>query len=475
MSLHETLNKIRSAPIPNNEVAAKHQIVAPVLECLGWDPFDVLFEHPVGGKGGGKVDLALRGPDRIVALIEAKAPGIALQSNVDQIVGYAFREGADICALTTGVEWWLYLPMERYRFEERRFAVLKLQQDPVEQLAEDLRAFLSKDNLVQGKAEEQAKLVLQWQREAKHLETEIPKVWKQMVDRPADDLVDLLARHVYKEIGIRPAPEQVAAVLLGSRVPPAPKPGSSPGSGTNEPNETPPNLEMVAHVDDASGKRARVFELWGHRYEVANWSQLLVGVADILHERHGACFERILDATAGRSKQPVATRNPDAGGGLTPVGSSGIYIKTRGTAKTNLWRVHAYLEVLGHPTTDIRILCEDAGTQVVSPGRRASTKPRGFMLWGHRHRSSTWQELLVLVAEAIYRRHNTEFLRILDLRGRIHPHASRSPDDLRRPKAVGSSGIYIETNLSAKDIRKRARQFLEHLGHSPSDLEIVYD
>ena len=115
MSLHETLNKIRSAPVPNNEEAAKFQIIAPVLNSLGWDPFgqEVLYEYAVGGKGGGRVDIALDGPDHIVGLIEAKAPGQDLSKHVDQVIGYAFHQGVDICVLTTGLEWWLYLPMEK--------------------------------------------------------------------------------------------------------------------------------------------------------------------------------------------------------------------------------------------------------------------------------------------------------------------------------------------------------------------------
>ena len=117
MTLQERLETIRSSPAPQSEESAKFQILAPVLQSLGWDPFgpDVLYEHPVGegGKGsGGRADIALKGSGGVVALIEAKAPGADLNSHVAQVLRYAFHEGVDICVLTTGFEWWLYLPRE---------------------------------------------------------------------------------------------------------------------------------------------------------------------------------------------------------------------------------------------------------------------------------------------------------------------------------------------------------------------------
>ncbi len=77
MSLRERLETILSALPPSNEEAAKLQILAPVLQNLGWDPFgqEVLWEHPVGEGGRGRVDIALTSAREVVAPIEAKSPG----------------------------------------------------------------------------------------------------------------------------------------------------------------------------------------------------------------------------------------------------------------------------------------------------------------------------------------------------------------------------------------------------------------
>lgn len=66
MSLTEALDNIRSASVPPNEVTAKLQIVVPILQRLGWSLTrqQVVFEY---GVEGGRVDIALCGPDRVVA------------------------------------------------------------------------------------------------------------------------------------------------------------------------------------------------------------------------------------------------------------------------------------------------------------------------------------------------------------------------------------------------------------------------
>ncbi|MXZ98483.1 MAG: hypothetical protein F4076_02685 [Acidimicrobiaceae bacterium] len=120
MALREKLEQIRSNPRPTNEEAAKFQILAPILAELGWDPFglEILWEHSVGAtKGGGRVDIALKAEGSIRALIEAKAPGAQLSQHVDQVLMYAYREGVDICVLTDGLQWWLYLRRHPHEFD----------------------------------------------------------------------------------------------------------------------------------------------------------------------------------------------------------------------------------------------------------------------------------------------------------------------------------------------------------------------
>ncbi len=134
MSLRDTLERIRSSPPPSNEETSKFRILAPILAELEWDPAgkEVLWEYPVGGKkSGGKADIALTADGSIRAIVEAKAPGADLKQHIEQVLNYAFYEGVDICVLTDGLTWWLYLPREQGLPPKRRFAVLRLDKDPV--------------------------------------------------------------------------------------------------------------------------------------------------------------------------------------------------------------------------------------------------------------------------------------------------------------------------------------------------------
>ena len=364
MSLHDTLNKIRSAPVPKNEETAKFHILAPVLYDLGWDSSgqEVLFEYAVGGKGGGRVDIALDGPDHIVALIEAKAPGQDLSKHVDQVIGYAFHQGVDICVLTTGLEWWLYLPMEKGPPEKRLFVTLRIAEDRIEQLSDDLQAFLGRDNLLNGQAGRKAKQVLKARHLADRMKIELPKIWKSMVDGPDEELVALVRQRAYEKLDLRPDGQQVAAVLRGSPVPPV----VLPGPGKPKPPVDPPEPP---------------------------------------------------------SEAPISTPKP----------------KPRRT-----------------PTP--------------------STRPSGIRLWGEQYEVKYWIDVLRIVAEALHQRHGTDFDLVLAHRSkRGNPHASRNPDDLRHPTQVGATGIYLDKNLNAAAVRRRAEFFMKLLGHRPSDLEILFD
>ena len=263
------------------------------------------------------------------------------------MLGYAFYDGVDICVLTTGVEWWLYLPREAGLPEERRFATLQIRDDPIEQLADDLSTFLGKANLLSREAERRAKQVLEARREADRLNTEIPEVRKQMQAGPDDELVDLVRKRVYEKVNLRPAREQVAAVLRGSRVPLVVTP--DPPTPSPVPKPTPPDANRTA-TPKPTGIR-----LWEKRYDINYWKDIPIRVAEALHERHAADFDRVL--TLQGRKIPRASRNPyDLPRARAEVGSSGIYIHVHGSSTALKKSAIRMLELFGHDPADLEIL-----------------------------------------------------------------------------------------------------------------------
>ena len=352
MPLRDTLDRIRSSPAPPNEEAAKIQIITPILSALGWDPYgqlghhDVLYEHAVAGKAGGRVDIALDGPEHIVALIEAKAPGQDLAKHVDQVIGYAFHQGADICVLTNALEWWLYLPMESGPPEKRRFTILRIGEDRAEQLADDLHTFLGKENLANGKAREKAKQVLKARHQAAYLERKLPGVWNSMLTGPDDGLVELVTQRAYQELNLRPDRSQVAAILRGRSVPTVVPP--DPVTPQPVPKPKPPGPRP------APSNKPTGFRLWDRRHEFNTWTGMLITVAEALYLRHGPDFDRIL--TPRGRKRPWASRNPDDVIRAASVGDSRIHIDVNFSAVDMERRARSLLDFFDHDPADLEII-----------------------------------------------------------------------------------------------------------------------
>ena len=343
MSLRETLDIIRSAPEPPNEETTKLQIVVPILAELGWDARrqEIVYEHPVGGGKGGRVDIALMGPNRLVALIEVKRPGINLGHHVSQMLGYAFYEGVDICVLTTGLEWQLYLPMEHGPPEERRFTAFHIKRG--ENVETELETYLSKDNLLSGQAKEKAKKVLQ---NAK-IKAELPRIIQSILTEPDDELVELIRQQTEKSINLRPSRDQ-AIEALREQTSPTPKPGKP----VTPP--TPPPDDDLGIVDPKPPppKLTRI-RLWGEYHDVNHGIDVLILVTEALIRHHGADHLLNLRSPSGR---PYLSRDPDYFNRAKEVGSTGLYLNRNLPIYQLIKRAYTLLNRCGHPSSDLEIL-----------------------------------------------------------------------------------------------------------------------
>ena len=372
MGLRETVERIAamSRP-PANEEAAKIRVLLPILTELGWDVHDhrdsgeVLWEHPIGPGSGagqkGRADIALAKTGqghRLVCLIEAKSPKEDLSKHVDQLMGYAFHEGVDICVLTNGLEWWLYLPREPGPAASRRFAELRLGGSPHQQVADELEAYVGKASLQSGEAEGRAKEALSRLRDAERLQTEMPRVWRQMLDEPDQELVDLFTRRVCERTSLWPSPEATAAVLQGkpSDAVPAKWPGGPPGGRASSSPEV--SQESPQAAADKARTRPRAVVLWGNTTEVTRWTGVMVCVAEAVYQRHPHDFLERTKAMAGR-KRPFASLDPADLTRAGQIASSGVWVETNLSADDTLKKCKKMLEVFGYAASDLEVLIKE--------------------------------------------------------------------------------------------------------------------
>lgn len=371
MGLRETVEQVAAMPRPPaNEEAAKMRVLVPILAELGWDVHDhqhtgeVLWEHPIGPGSGagqkGRADIALATTGqghRLVCLIEAKSPHEDLSKHVDQLMGYAFHEGVDVCVLTNGLEWWLYLPREPGPAASRRFAELLIGSSPHQQVADELEAYVGKASLKSGEAERRAKEALSRLREAERLKAEMPRVWRRMLEEPDQELVDLFARRVYERTRLRPSPRVAATVLQGrpSDAVPVARPGDPP-KGT--PPRAPGSGKKSSKAVAGTWTRPRAVVLWGITTEVSSWVGVTVCVAEAVYQRHPHDFLERTKALAGR-KRPFASLDPVGMTRAGQIASTGIWVETNYSAPDTLKKCRKLLEVFGYSAHDLDVLTRD--------------------------------------------------------------------------------------------------------------------
>ncbi len=449
MPLRETLETIRTLSAPANEETAKMWILVPILQDLGWQTYDVHWEYSVG-RSKGRVDAALKGPRGVAAFIEAKAPGHSLDDHVEQVLNYAFQEGANICALTTGLEWWLYLPAETdYLFPERRFAELRLKKDPVEQLAVDFEAFLGREPLVNGEAVKKAKQVLKARREAEHLDKEVPAIWRGMLTDHDEELIELVSKRVYEKTNLRPTSKQVTSVLIGTSVSPVTSLPRTHESGTKKDKP----LQSFSKPSKIS--------LWGKEQSVRSNTDVLRCVIDGLVARNETAFDTI--TTIGSIKRNLDRKQSRD---YYRAGSTDIYFKIKKAAKHLIEDSYRLLEHFGYHRSDLKI--RTRSSQLVN---QLTSKPTGMLLAGEGMNIKYWADVMENVAKYLHAIYSNEFGQIASSGGRVL--ISNNEAEVRNPRRIGNSKYFVST-WGGKKIPEFARYLLKYFDHNPDDLEVLF-
>ncbi|MYE06763.1 MAG: hypothetical protein F4Y04_06010 [Chloroflexi bacterium] len=361
MALRDVIEEVRReiavAGTSINEADAKAALITPILSELGWRGLRRIRSEYAVDQGRYRLDYALIGsgtkPD---ALIEAKAPREDLDGHVAQVLNYAFHEGVDICVLTNGVVWWLYLPREKGNPAERRFAALDLQNDDATEIAETLGSCLQYETLTSGSGEKRAKELLAALRLEQQIRNEIPRAWQRLLDGPNEMLIELVQEEIQEVVGTRPGDEQVRAELRNlfeyQRPPVGAEPlrlNRQPASVAREPASSP---VPVTRGRKSPNKKVSVFHLWGQVSEVRYQYQVLQEVADAMYDRHHDDFERVLQLSRFQRGREGLIRPHQIGG-------SSFFVETNLDFFGMKQTCERLLEAFGYRPGDLEIVTED--------------------------------------------------------------------------------------------------------------------
>lgn len=182
---------------------------------MGWDTWDTATVWPEYQTGEGRADFALCHPPAKPAIfIEVKQPGKA-EDAVRQALEYPFHTGVPFIVLTDGKTWSFYLPAEQGSYEDRRVYKLDLLERPAAEATETLNRYLARERVVAGEALETARHEYRSRHRRSQASAAIPEVWKELVGKGNEELVELLASNVELKTGIRPDTDEVAGFLAG--------------------------------------------------------------------------------------------------------------------------------------------------------------------------------------------------------------------------------------------------------------------
>ena len=260
--------KTKQRPIAN-ESATKQAIILPLLSLLGWDTTNIDEVSPEYSVENGRVDYSLRIKKENKVFIEVKKQGDDLENHQEQLLNYSFREGIEIAILTNGITWWWYLPTKKGDWRTRKFYTIDTDQQDSHDVAQKFVDLLSRDNVLTGKAYENAESIYKGKSRKNAVEKTLPEAWNELISEADSLLLDLLSKTTEKLCGYKPEDNEVVRFLkrYGDRFRVSPQeetPGlgppvtSSPGTEKKSQEDLIPVIVKVLQEKDGRASKGEL-------------------------------------------------------------------------------------------------------------------------------------------------------------------------------------------------------------------------
>ncbi len=348
----------------SDEQTTKQGAVLPLLGRLGWDRDNIDEVKPEYAVGERKVDYCLLKDAQPMVFLEVARAGEDLQGHQGNLLDCASMQGVKLAALTDGIVWWLYLPMQSGSWDQRRFFAIDIRSQDASEIAARFREFLGKDAVVSGAALAAAQRVHDSKTKDSTVREAIPKAWLALCQSPDEPLLVLFAERVERLCGHRPNYEVLAEHL--ARVADS-SPKDAPAAAASVGQAKPAAKAAAVAAPDGERwtfRRPLRFRFLDEHRDATTFKEILLGVGDILYRKHGEEFwTRVSAVRSSRGKTFFARDSREYLGMLEPmqIGESGIYVETRFSAEDVKARCHEILRLFGHEPTKLHITFREAG------------------------------------------------------------------------------------------------------------------
>ncbi len=355
--LKDFINEIKSAKglSTYDEATTKQIIIIRILNILGWNIFDIKEiqpEYPVDPQNSNeKVDYALARDTDNMVFVEAKAVNVDLENWEEKFCSYCFKNNVVLGILTNGISWWFYLPRAKGSWYERKFYSINLVQQDTDIIVSKFIDFLSKQNVTNGKSEENARRTYESKQKKQIIKKSLPQAWNTLISSEDETFIDLFNNMLEKVSGYRAESEEIAEFLTKNRtrllILEEPPIQVSRRTREIEPQPQVEEEKTSTYVRSGySGKGISAFIFNNKKYEARSWKQLLLGICDEINNLHKKDFDKVL-SLKGR-KRPYFTKNANELRVPEKIKSTDIFVETNLSANSIVSLCEDVLSLFGY-------------------------------------------------------------------------------------------------------------------------------
>lgn len=215
--MHEVITDIKEKLQNNyyqNEEHIRLSLVARILLKLGWDiwnPKETNCEFIVApNEDKTRVDIALFDALTPCVFIEIKAVGKLIDRIVDierQLRDYNRNLTALFCVITDGNIWRFYYSQTGGEFSQKCFREINILEDQIDDIELNFDAFLSKEEIISGRAKNEAENYLRLNQKQKLMSSLLTKARQKVDSSPYPSLPDALIE-LMKDAGFQITKEE---------------------------------------------------------------------------------------------------------------------------------------------------------------------------------------------------------------------------------------------------------------------------